>query len=70
MTLREDSNLNRHCLMLMKLMDQSGSMELFRKPVEGVLALGLKLIGRGFHPSRRRTSVIQRGIVCRMGTSR
>jgi hypothetical protein len=29
-------------------MDQLGSMELFHKPVEDVLALGLELVTQGF----------------------
>jgi hypothetical protein len=41
MALHEDSNLSRPRLMYKK---RSGSMELFHKPAEDVLALGPKLV--------------------------
>jgi hypothetical protein len=68
--MHEDSNLNRHHLMPMILMDWSASMKLFHRLAEDGLVLGPESITRGFCLPRWRTSAIQRGIVCRTGTSR
>jgi hypothetical protein len=70
MALEKDLDLSRHHLMPMMMMDQPDNTELLYRPTRDDLALGPEPTTRGFCLPRQRTLVIQKGTMCRTGTSR